>query len=182
MVLFTTAVMIAGCGPVQFCLSSSDPSYVFAVQFGFSAPLSSSAILTLESISPISILSQRWQQHVTQSLLVMILSLFLFFSLYLFLFLHLRNIFHSEIFFFSFFSLFIFCLKWGVLWALLTPLVPVCWHHVFVEFKIITMLIKLFSDSSVILSSRCHWDIRLKKLFFDMITDLKYWDLEICCK
>lgn len=66
MVLFSTAVIKAWHGLFQSYLSSSDPSYVFAVQIGFSALLCSSAILTLESISPISILSQWWQQHVTK--------------------------------------------------------------------------------------------------------------------
>lgn len=182
MVLFSTAVIIAWHGLFQSYRSSSDPSYVFAVQIGFSTLLCSSAILTLESISPSSILSNWWQQHGTQSHVVLLFSFFIIIIIISISFaLHLRNIFHLEIFFYYY--LFVFCLKIGDLWALLTLLVPICWHHVFVEFKIIIMLIKLFSDSSVILSSCCHWDIRLEKLFFFlMITDLKYWDLEICCK
>lgn len=172
-VSFSTAVTIAWPGLIQSYLSSSDPTCVFAVQFGFSALLCSSAILTLESISPVSMIE------------MFLIFYFVFFLIISVAFvLHLRNIFHLETFFFFF---------WFVGWFSVLKTgtcehFPLCkslnkWHHVvLLTFKIITMLIKLFSDSSIILSSRCHWDIRLKKQFFDMITDLKYWYLEICCK
>lgn len=66
-VFFTNRMIWHGPGPVLPPLTL----HVFAVQFGFSALLCSSALLTLWSICPVSILSQGWPQHVTQSHVVM---------------------------------------------------------------------------------------------------------------
>lgn len=107
MVLYWTAVMITWHGLSLSSISSSDPSSVFAVQFGFSALLCSSAILTLDLISPILISSHWWQQHVTQSHVVVCCFLSLFFLKHnyytsLFCFASQEYVLFSLFFFFSF--------------------------------------------------------------------------------
>lgn len=76
--VFSTVVLVTWHGLFLSHLPSSGSSDVFAVQYGFSALLYHSAIVTQESISPISLLSHRWQ-HVTQSHVVM----FLFYYYYI---------------------------------------------------------------------------------------------------
>lgn len=113
---------------VQSYLSSSDPPYVPAVQVGFSALLCSSAILTLESSSPIFILSQWWQQHVTQSHVVMF-----FFSFYYVCFFSFAS---QEYFSFSVFFFFLcFCLTMGT-----------CEHFLF--------CLSLYADTMYLMSLR----------------------------